>query len=125
MNEDRLDRLEYRQEQILSVLFHGKDHPAGMLAMFVLDQDMNAQQIAGVCEVMEIAHKTLEAGEPLETDEFEKQLLPHIPAAKKRGGPQMFIQYTLLTFTETGQWSDVCEHFRDSYNARLKRSPNV
>lgn len=94
--------------------------------MFVLDEDMNAQQIAGVCEVMEIAHKTIEAGEPLEENEFEKQLLPCIPVAKQRPGyPHMFIQYMLLTFAKTGQWDDVCEHFRDSYNARLKPSPSA
>lgn len=111
--EKHVERLQYREGWLLRLLDSRKDP----LAYFVLETDLNAKHVPGVAAVMETAHKALEAGQPLEALDFEKQLSPYIPAKEKPGGTAYsFIQRLLIMFNQTGQWQDVVEHFRRDFN---------
>lgn len=111
--ERQAERLEYRNSLILRLLDSDKDP----LGFFALEHDLNSDQVAGICAVMEYAHKALEQGAPLEPLEFEKRMLPHIPAKGKPNNIAYdFMKFILMTFDTTGQWDDVVEHHRRDYN---------
>lgn len=112
--EKRVARMEYRESHLISLARKG---PFWHLSGFVLENDLNAEQIQGICDVMESFHKSLEKGEPVEASQFEECLRPHIPEKQKPGGHcYPFIQCLLITFTMTGQWDDVCNRFRSDFN---------
>jgi hypothetical protein len=113
--EKRVTRLEYREDKIISI-FRQEFVP---LELFILQSDLNAEQVQGICDVMEYTHKMLAGGKPIDTKDFEKRLLSYIPEKEKPGGiAYPFIQCMLGTFTRTGQWSDVCKHFKRDYSIR-------
>jgi hypothetical protein len=118
--ERRIARLEYRDTYTLPILRKRFNDP---LSFFVLEYDLGDKQLTGVCEVMETVHQALKRGEQTEEADFEKQLSPHIPQKWELGGSNgyLFIQALLRTFSRTGQWSNVVEHFdrRGDYNLRL------
>jgi hypothetical protein len=111
--EKHVERLQYREGWLLRLLDSRKDP----LAYFVLETDLTARHVQGLAAVMESAHKTLEAGHPIEARDFEKQLSPYIPAKENPEGiADSFIQRLLIMFNQTGQWQDVVEHFRPDFN---------
>ena len=118
--ENRLDRLEYRQDKIFQVLrSEGQTDSDAIWTMFTLENDLNANQEKGICDVLNDAHNKLEAGESLEEEDFEQQLSPHIPEKEKPDGQVYdFIQRLLGRLTRIGQWNDVCERFRPAFNVR-------
>lgn len=112
--ERRVARLEYREGCVIAV---AHKEPGWQLHAFALENDLDGEQMQGVCDAMEACHKAIEKGEPMDAGQFEEWLRPHIPAKEKPGGQcSPFIKCLLIRFTLTGQWSDVCDHFRRDFN---------
>lgn len=112
--EQRVSRQEHREVWMLKLLCN---EPMAPFAHFVLENDLDAEQIKGLEDAMEAAHNKLVQVESLDALDFEKQLLPHIPPAEKPHGlGYSFVQRLLTTYARTGQWQDVVEHFRLDFN---------
>ncbi len=111
---ERLKRLEYRQRWLLRL-----QGPQTRLARFVLDYELDADQLRGLEDVMEAAHQTLSRGGQLAALDFEKQLSPYIPPQEQRYGIAYdFVKAMLMALY---QWNIVIDHFRRDYNVPLYR----
>jgi len=119
--EDRIARLEYRDSQVFHVLVNDVDTASDAhLPLFILNHDLDAEQVKGIMDVIEAAYQALKAGAPFEPLDFEKRLLPFIPAREKVGGSGFyFAQCLLIMAARTGQWYEVCDHYRGHYNVPL------
>jgi hypothetical protein len=118
--EDRLAELERRfawTEHRQGLLIALVDPDQAPWAHFCLENNLDTAQASGIAAVIERAHTVLESGKALEAQEFSEWLVPHIPADERPGGlTYSFIQRLLIVFTVTGQWYDVCDHFRREFN---------
>jgi hypothetical protein len=114
--EDRAARLEYREGQIIALLRNPREWKHW--PSFILDNDLTAKQVKGICDVLEQTYQSLSRGEAIEAREFEKQLLPHIPEKEKPSGTCAydFVKGILMTISETGQWPGLPGHFRQAFN---------
>jgi len=65
-------------------------------ASFVLDDDLNRQQIDGIAKVMEAAHKAHATGTPWPAVEFANNLRPHVPHNRDWWD---FVKGVLITLT--------------------------
>ncbi len=109
--EARIKRLEYREGQILQLV----DSHNAPFALFVLQYDLDAEQVEGICEVMEYAHNTLSTDAPIDEMDFEKRLLPYIPP-KERASAYLFVQGVMASFCRSGQYNYLYEHLKPKFN---------
>jgi hypothetical protein len=86
-----------------------------------LDDDLTLNQVKGICDVLEQTYQALHKGGAIEAKDFERQLLPHIPAKAKNLDTCAydFIKGLLMTIAQTGQWDGVCDRFRRDFNVPL------
>jgi len=104
----RVERLEYRESRAFRLLDSAKDP----WLHFVLERDLDADQVNGIEQVMGDVQRELAEGRQVEEFAFEQRLLPYIPDKQKPCGiPHHFVQYLLSEIPPGHEWYGVRKHF--------------
>ncbi len=110
--ERQLARLEQRDRRILALL----DYDRSPQDFFALEYDLSDEQVRGLEDALEDAHKSLVEGGDIDATDFEDSILPFVPSQFARPRLGQFIQYLLIMVHETHRWDKLCDHFQDTYN---------
>lgn len=119
--EKRITRLEYREGRVRELVRPNER----VLANFILEQDLDPEQLKGIFSVLEEVHDVLTIGTDRQLKRFglllneiffEKRLLAFVPEKSQSGIIQGFVKSLLMVLGSTGQYPAVFDHFQWIYN---------